>query len=1532
MSNNKTASNSTDKINGTNSNELVTGTVAAEKVDAKAGADTGSGGAGDDWVKGGSGDDAVDGGAGTDRVDGGSGNDRMTYKVSENTGTADVYDGGSGSDTLVLELTRAEWMRDAIQADVAAFLTHLAKYTTAGTGKQEGDSFKFNSLNLEVRKVELFRVFVDGVELDPRDQAVVAVNDTQTTMTEHSIITGNVLVNDSVPDMVRAVELISGPIKGQLTLNDDGSYVYNPGNDFDSLAQGETAQASFSYRVSDADRDSATATVNFSLTGTNDAPIANLDTATTDENQTITVNVLGNDTDVDASDTHAVKQVSIASGRGSVAIANNQVQWTPGTDYDALALSQTATVQIAYTQSDNQGAEASSGLTLTVVGSNDAPTVAQSLTSKASEEDPVYTIDLLAGAADKDAGAVLKVSGLAESKGTKGWTLNGNVLSINPDHFDRLNDGERAVLDLTYKVIDEHGASADQTLAVTIEGYTDAPSLEVVASAGAAVNQIKLTITSQPARDERVVLNFNKLPVGATVLNAAQQVVNLGVDNFIGTHDFTVLLPPEADTKADLDVTVSGMRPDGSVIGQSVRPVDLSYDVSRPVDQLTFNAKDQGMWASGAAPIVEWHEYAPFIGSVGRVWNSGTEAWEDTGNGAWESGKFTVFSAGISAADVKAFALKVPQQILNDARRIFDEAVALFNRTVLATFNGAKTTFDNAVTGAWEVFNTATSAAYSAFNTAVNNISQVAEQVAWDIYNAAEDVAAWARDTHINFWAPTIFADVARTDAWNVYNNTMRIATDALNAALAVEAWTEGAIRAVAQKVYDDAVAVANWIKDTTLQGAQWLFDGAKLVYNEGKRLFDEGAGAVFSAAQNIYNDTVSALDVIQGETKLEIDAELFAEVGVQVDFKLDSGSVDAEVGYNLTSLLQHNRTTDVLMITPQFTNQTTGATVAFETISPNAQFKAVLLYDVGANLNVYVDSNLIVSGTTIFDLSGAADGIRFNTGISSDGWANDLQILVDLGLSEVPALGGLTNGELVLIDFDSTEIGQIPVPFIESLTEDIVSAEIGLPSIKTEGKAAPYNSARFAEGGFVALNLEEIVGVVMNHLNARLDFSPELRALYNVGSLAESASIADAIEQVGKAVMGTIYDLLDLQTESMPVFLVDANDQTSTSLLHANFFPDSVMGSTLGADTAKFGFYAAYGESNDMVKVTFDVDQAVFVIINKIVEAAIAAGTSGATLQILQALPDFNPLNIELGIAELLEIIEAPQEMADQIAKFLDLSIGVEAADLDVYSAVRFSQDFSLSIDDMSYLVTLEDGSQHAFAANSQGSLQIANASSHDKNGDGQVDYSMQIVPSAMFSNDTEIGLAIGYVLDFLQATLTADLKLPIDDLLGISLPGIGDIKINVADIHLGPLLRVQGDLDLASADVFESRFKFDLGSANVEGGITLTDDMIIGSAADDLLAGGEGIDILTGGTGNDLFTFMPGTGADTITDFTPGASSDDILDLLAFTSLLTINDVQAAALYQNGDTIISLGNGDSVKLVGVAPNQLHPDDMLAA
>ena len=98
-----------------------------------------------------------------------------------------------------------------------------------------------------------------------------------------------------------------------LTLNADGSYVYNPNGKFEALGVGENGADSFSYTVSDGKGGTDTATVNLTITGVNDNPVAADDTGTTNENTTLTVNaangVLKNDTDVDG-DTLTVSAVT----------------------------------------------------------------------------------------------------------------------------------------------------------------------------------------------------------------------------------------------------------------------------------------------------------------------------------------------------------------------------------------------------------------------------------------------------------------------------------------------------------------------------------------------------------------------------------------------------------------------------------------------------------------------------------------------------------------------------------------------------------------------------------------------------------------------------------------------------------------------------------------------------------------------------------------------------------------------------------------------------------------------------------------------------------------------------------------------------------------------------------------------------------------------------------------------------------------------------------------------------------------------
>ena len=107
----------------------------------------------------------------------------------------------------------------------------------------------------------------------------IALDDANST-DESTAVSGNVLPNDSDPDLldtltVSGVNGDSGAVGSQitlssgalLTLNADGSYVYDPNGQFDYLMTGETATDSFTYEISDGHGVVDTATVSIDIAG-----------------------------------------------------------------------------------------------------------------------------------------------------------------------------------------------------------------------------------------------------------------------------------------------------------------------------------------------------------------------------------------------------------------------------------------------------------------------------------------------------------------------------------------------------------------------------------------------------------------------------------------------------------------------------------------------------------------------------------------------------------------------------------------------------------------------------------------------------------------------------------------------------------------------------------------------------------------------------------------------------------------------------------------------------------------------------------------------------------------------------------------------------------------------------------------------------------------------------------------------------------------------------------------------------------------
>lgn len=261
-----------DHIHGNNGADEIDGGDGDDNIHGNNGADEIGGGAGNDRIDGGNEDDRLDGGAGSDEVFGRNGSDAFVYVAADNVGASDHYDGGQRSDSLRLELTRSEWLRPEVQADVANLLTWLA-----GGRDDDGRTFEFTAFDLSIRSIEQIEILVDGVAVNPADEAVTLTGDALVT-DEDNAATVEVLGNDLVPDLVASISFTQ-PANGVVTLvssldgTPSASFTYAPAASWQQLSVGQTGSDSFTYTVTDADGDVQTVTVHVTITGTNEGPV-----------------------------------------------------------------------------------------------------------------------------------------------------------------------------------------------------------------------------------------------------------------------------------------------------------------------------------------------------------------------------------------------------------------------------------------------------------------------------------------------------------------------------------------------------------------------------------------------------------------------------------------------------------------------------------------------------------------------------------------------------------------------------------------------------------------------------------------------------------------------------------------------------------------------------------------------------------------------------------------------------------------------------------------------------------------------------------------------------------------------------------------------------------------------------------------------------------------------------------------------------------------------------------------------------------
>jgi VCBS repeat-containing protein len=299
---------------------------------------------------------------------------------------------------------------------------------------------------------------VGAYELQPRSNGAPVGNPDAYEVNEDGLLTANsVLANDTDPDGdILDAELVAGVAHGQLTLNINGSFTYRPAANFHGTD-------SFTYRAFDGALRSELTTVTITINSVNDAPVANNNSYSTDEDTTLnvpvpgTTGILGNDTDADG-DTLTAELVSGPS-RGTLTLnENGSFTYTPGENFNG-------TDSFTYKAFDGAARSASAAtVTLTVRAVNDAPIATQGLEFSTMEE---QALNAKVTATDVDGDALTFTVDSAPTWGTLNLNSNGNF-TYTP--FVNFRSGDT----FRFKVSD--GQLSDTArVVITVQNVNDAP-------------------------------------------------------------------------------------------------------------------------------------------------------------------------------------------------------------------------------------------------------------------------------------------------------------------------------------------------------------------------------------------------------------------------------------------------------------------------------------------------------------------------------------------------------------------------------------------------------------------------------------------------------------------------------------------------------------------------------------------------------------------------------------------------------------------------------------------------------------------------------------------------------------------------------------------------------------------------------------------------------------------------------------------------------------------------------------------------
>ena len=213
------------------------------------------------------------------------------------------------------------------------------------------------------------------IHIAPVNDVPIA-NDDNVTILEDKNVTINVVNNDEDVDHdTLTVTAVGNPGNGIVVNNHNGTVTYAPNANYNG-------EDSFNYTISDGNT-TATAMVNITVTAVNDAPIANDDNVTVDEDNSTVIDVLSNDSDIEG-DNLSVVAIAPATNGNAVLDTDGNITYTPNPDYYG-------TDSFNYTVSDGN-LSSTATVHITITAENDAPVANDDNVTALSATATIFTV------------------------------------------------------------------------------------------------------------------------------------------------------------------------------------------------------------------------------------------------------------------------------------------------------------------------------------------------------------------------------------------------------------------------------------------------------------------------------------------------------------------------------------------------------------------------------------------------------------------------------------------------------------------------------------------------------------------------------------------------------------------------------------------------------------------------------------------------------------------------------------------------------------------------------------------------------------------------------------------------------------------------------------------------------------------------------------------------------------------------------------------------------------------------------------